>query len=157
MAELVRFEDPKGAITNLDLELAALVLQESGFPGISKALAWRTPTSGSDNTPNVAWSFKEFVTINPIIDDLTIIRSYNNRHRRLSQSVFYHPGSLNIMEDDAYQHFYLYPHLFLSLFNPTYNSQYPGSWQMCHLPTEIISSEISYLCRWPYEAVTSPT
>ena len=55
--QLVRFTNPGGIITNSDLELAALVLHEAVFSSISTSPEWQTPTSGSNNTPEVAWTF----------------------------------------------------------------------------------------------------
>ena len=75
----------------------------------------------------------------------------------LSLSVFYQPGYLNTMADDAPHWFDIYPHRFPALFHSTYNPQYPSLLQLCHPPTEVLSSVISTLCRQLYEAVTSPT
>ena len=57
--DLVSFRKPHGRITNSDLELAALVLHEAISPLVSHSSAWRAPTTGSDNTPTVSWTFKE--------------------------------------------------------------------------------------------------
>ena len=38
-ADLVSFDNPRGRITNSDLELAALVLQEATFPFVSTSPA----------------------------------------------------------------------------------------------------------------------
>ena len=54
--DLVSFENPQGRITNSDLELAALVLQEATFPFVFTNPAWRAPFNVSDNTPTVACS-----------------------------------------------------------------------------------------------------
>ena len=110
VAELFIFDKPKGAITNSDIELEALVLQESISLWITKAPAWHTPTSGSDNTPTVSWSFKDAAKINTVVPDLLIIWSSHNRDHRLSPSVLYHPGTLNTIADDTSHRFDLYPH-----------------------------------------------
>ena len=41
--DLVSFDNLQGRITNSDLELAALVLQEATFPFICPSPAWRAP------------------------------------------------------------------------------------------------------------------
>ena len=76
--DLVSFDNPQGRITNSDLELAALVLQEATFPFIFPSPVWRAPFTGSDNTPTVAWSFRESSTINLVVADLLRIRALVN-------------------------------------------------------------------------------
>ena len=49
--DLVSFKNPEGRITNSDLELAALVLQEATFHLVTLAPAWRAPSTGSDTPP----------------------------------------------------------------------------------------------------------
>ena len=137
--------------------MSALVLQEYISPMISKAISWRNPTSGSDNTPTLVWAFKEAVNTIHVVSDILRIRSYHNRCHRLSLSVFYHHIPLKTMSDDTYRRFDLYPRLFLAFFHFTYNPQSPGSWNMCHLTTEVLSSVISDLRKRPYEADTYPT
>ena len=72
--QLVRFTNPGGTITNSDLELATLVLQEAFFSSISVSLAWQKPTLGSGNTPKSSWTFRKASTINPVVDELLSIR-----------------------------------------------------------------------------------
>ena len=59
MADLVSSDNPQGRITNSDIELAALVLQEATFPFVRTNLTWRDPFTGSENTPTVAQTFQE--------------------------------------------------------------------------------------------------
>ena len=49
--DLVSWDNPKGRITNSNLELAVLVLQESVFPLVCTNWEWYTPVTDSDNTP----------------------------------------------------------------------------------------------------------
>ena len=114
--DLVRFTNPEDTITNLDLELAALVFKEAVFGSISTPLACRTPTPGSNNTPIVVWTFHEASTINPVVANLLSIRSAHNRLHNIAPSIFYHPGPLNTMANGASLRFYLPPHPFLALF-----------------------------------------
>ena len=62
--------NPKGTITNSDLELAALVLQEANLLGAVPKASMAAPRSGSDNTPTVSWSTHEASMINPVVVDL---------------------------------------------------------------------------------------
>ena len=142
MADLISLDNPKGRITNSDLELEALVIQEVTFPLIYIDPAWQAPSSGSDNTPTVAWTFKETSTINPVVADLLRIRSIPNRQITISPSACYHPGLRNTMADDASRRFDLNCDSFLSFFTCKYQPQSPGSWTLCHPPKEVISSVI---------------
>ena len=156
-ADLVSFENPRGRITNSDLELAALVLQEATFPFVSKDAAWRAPSTGSDNTPTVAWSFRESSTVNPVVADLLRIRSLVNRQFCLTPSVFYHPGQLNTMADDASRKFNLGLTEFLSTFSSSYSPlQSLGTWRPCHPPPEIVSCVISALRKNAFEVGMLP-
>ena len=128
--DLVNFDNPKRAITNSDLEVANLVLQESVFPHIRRDPAYPTPTSGSDNTPTAAWAFREADTTKPILANLRSIRSDHNRNHRITQSVLYHPSELNTMADDASRRFDLSPNRFLAFFLSTYLLKSPGLWQL---------------------------
>ena len=74
-AKLVIFGSPKGAVTNSNLDMVTLVLQELVFPHIIRDPACLTPTSGSDNPPTVYWAFSDAATINPAVADLLSIRS----------------------------------------------------------------------------------
>ena len=53
-ADLVSFNNPQGRITNANLKLAALVLQEVTFLFVCTSPDWRAPFAGSDNIPTVA-------------------------------------------------------------------------------------------------------
>ena len=120
-AEIITFDNSKVAITNSDIEVAALVLQELVFHRIIRAPAWRNPTSGRNNTPTVDWAFKVSATINPVLANLLSIRSYHNRHHRLSPSVFYHLCKLNTISNDTSHRFNLSPCHFFAFFHSTYH------------------------------------
>ena len=156
-ADLVSLDNPSGHITNSDLELAALVLHEATFTTICNSSAWRAPLTGSDNTPTVAWTFKEAATINPVVANLLRIRSIVNSNSSITPAVFYHPGVLNTMADDASRLFHLTNPSFLSSFSRKYNpEQSPSSWTICQPPQEVISCVISALRRQRSEEVTYP-
>ena len=55
IAHLVSSANPQGTITNSDLEIAALILQEATLlEEVSKA-RMAAPRLGSDNTPTISW------------------------------------------------------------------------------------------------------
>ena len=101
VADLVTWEKPTGGITNYDLELAALLLQESCFPLAFSRHACHPPSTVSDNTPTVSWCFREASTVKPVMADLLRVRAEMNSRDLVTPSVFYHPGTLNTMVDDA--------------------------------------------------------
>ena len=81
-----------------------------------------------------------------------------NSRALLTPSVFYHPGPLNTMADDASRRFDLPDNNLLSFFRSKYRpSQSAGSWTMCHLPIEITSCVISVLRRRMSGLATLPT
>ena len=157
-SDLVSVANPKGRITNSDLELAALVLHEATFPAVCESSEWRAPLSGSDNTPTVSWTFKEASTINPVVANLLRIRSITNTNASITPAVFYHPGTLNTMADDASRLFHLSNTSFLSTFSRKYTPQQsPSSWTLCLPPKDVISSVISALRGQQSEGVMFPT
>ena len=88
---------------------------------------------------------------------LLSIHSNHNRTNKITPSVLYHHRPLNTMDNDASRRFDLSHQILLALFHSKYSPQSPGSWTMCHLTTEVLSSVISALCKQPYPAATSPT
>ena len=88
---LVSFDNPGRKITNSDLEHIALVLQEVIFPVICSNSTWRASLTCSNNTPTVAWFFKEPPTINLVVVNLLYIRDITNTTAIFSPTVCYHP------------------------------------------------------------------
>ena len=107
ITSLVSLANPQGTITNSDLELAALVLQETTLLKAVPKACMVAPRSGSDNTLTVSWSMCEASMINPVVADLLRIRALHSRKLFLNPSVFYHMGQENCMADDASCLFYL--------------------------------------------------
>ena len=54
MADLVSSNSHQGRITNSNLELVALLLQEATFPFVVTNSIWCVPFTGSNNTPTIA-------------------------------------------------------------------------------------------------------
>ena len=148
VADLVTWENPAGGITNLDLELAALVLQESCFPLAWSHHAWQAPLTGSNNMPTVRCCFREASTVNPVMEGLLRVCAEMNSRDLLTSSVFCHPVPLNTMADDASCRFDFPDNNFLSFFRSKCRpSQSAGSWTLCCLLIEITSCVISVLRR----------
>ena len=100
-ADLVSSENTQGQITNSDIELTALVLQEAKFTFVGTNLTWQAPFAGSNNTPPVAWKFQEYSAVNPVVSELLCLRSLVNRQFNITSSVFYHLGPQSTMADGA--------------------------------------------------------
>ena len=142
--DLISLDNPKGWITNSDLELAALVLHKDTFPDICGSSNWRAPLTGSNNTPTVSWTSKEASTINPVVANLIRIRSIVNTNSAITPAIFYHPGHLNTMADDASRLFHFPNPTFLSFFSNKYHpEQSPSPWAICHPHSAVTSSVIS--------------
>ena len=99
--DLVDTYNTHGSITNYDLELAALVLQDASFTSVRSNPAWRAPFTGIDNTPTVTWMFWESSTVNPVVADLLRLRYLVNCQFKITPSFFYRPGQQNTMANDA--------------------------------------------------------
>ena len=66
-SELVLQKKPHGGITNLDLELVTIILQEAALLEAVPKARMAAPRSGSENTPTVSWSMREASMINPVV------------------------------------------------------------------------------------------
>ena len=70
--------------------------------------------------PTVSWCFREASNVNLIVVDLLRVRAETNSGALLTPYVFYHPGPLNTMADDASHRFDLPDNKFLSFFLSKY-------------------------------------
>ena len=96
--------------------------------------------------PTVSWCFREASIIKPVVSYLLCVRADMNSRALLNPSVFYHPGPLNTMADDASRRFDLPDNNFLSFFWSKYRpSHSAGLWTLCRPPIEITSCVISVL------------
>ena len=127
VANLVSSTNPQGMITNSDIELAALVLQEATLLKAVPKASMVAPRSGSDNTPTVSWSTHEASMINPVVADLLRTHVLHSRKFFLIPSVFYHPGQENCMVEDASRLFYLSDTDFLTHMSVVHPQSH-GSW-----------------------------
>ena len=142
--DLVSFDNPHGRITNSDLELAATIIQNDVAVN-HYDVRERTISSGSDNTPAVAWQQKGSTTTTSAPAYLLRVQALHQRYHRYLSTVFYLPGVVNIMSDDASRLFELSDPDILTHFN----TQYPqtNSWRIAHPTSEMLSSVTSALRR----------
>ena len=101
ISDLVSSTNRERAITNSDLELAALVLHDATLLAAVPETRLAVPCSGSDITPTVSWRTKEASMINPVVADLLRLCPIHSRQFFLNTSFFHHPGINNLMADDA--------------------------------------------------------
>ena len=85
---LVSLTNPQGTVTNSELDLAALVLQEATFLEAFSKACMAAPRSGSDNTPTVSWSTREASMIKPVVADLLRICALHSIKFLLNPSIF---------------------------------------------------------------------
>ena len=126
-ASLVSSTNPQGTITNCDLELAALILQEATLLKAVPKASMAAPRSGLDNNLTVSWSTHEASIINPVVADLLHIHALHSGKFFLNPSIFDHPGQEKCMADDASRLFYLYDTYFLTHVSVVH-SQLHGLW-----------------------------
>ena len=79
IAALVSDTNPEGTLTNSDLKIAALNLQEATLPEACSEAILATPRLGSDNATTVSCSTREAPTIKPVVVDLLRIRTLYSR------------------------------------------------------------------------------
>jgi hypothetical protein len=124
---LVSFENPKGQVTNSDLELAASVVHHD-IAAHNFAISERTISSGSDNTPTVSWQTKGSTTTTSAPAYLLRLQALHQRYHRYQTSAFFIPGRLNLMADNCSRLCHLTDAQLLAHFNSTYPQTH--SWRI---------------------------
>jgi hypothetical protein len=142
--DLVSFKNPSGRVTNSNLELAATIVQHD-IAVHHYDVRERTISSGSDNTPAVAWQQKGSTTTSSAPAYLLRLQALHQRFHRYFSSIFYLPGDVNIMSDDASRLFALSDVNLLTHFNTVYPQM--NSWRLVHPTKEMLSSVTSALRR----------
>ena len=137
VAHLVSLTNPEGTITNSDIKLAALVLQEATLLEAVPKASMAAPHSGSDNTRTVSWSMRESSMFILVVADLLHIRALHSRKFFLNPSVFYHLGQENCMADNTSRLFCSYDTDFLNHISVVHPQSH-GSWQICLPPLELL-------------------
>jgi len=143
-SQLVSTENPTGAITNSDLELAGSVAHDDILA--SAVNVTHLTTCGlNDNTPTVAWRQKGSTTTTGPAAYLLQMSALNQRHHRYKPETFHIPGTANKMADDCSRKWDLTDDQLLTYFDLTYPQS--TSWRMLHLRPEMSSALISALLK----------
>ena len=142
---LVSQDNPRGSITNSDLELAGAVAHDDVLATSAPRIAHASTCSFSDNTPAVSWKTKGSTTTTGPAAYILQISALHKRHHRYQNQLSYLPGPLNLMADDCSRLWNLTDSQLLTYFN----SRYPQStsWTMRHLRPEMHSALTSALLR----------
>jgi hypothetical protein len=140
---LVSFNNPSGTVTNSDLELAATIVQHD-IAATNFDVRERTIATGCDNTPAVAWQRKGATSTSSPPAYLLRLQALHQRFHRYCSSVFYLPGAVNVMADDASRLFHLSDTQILTHFNSTYPQT--NSWSLRH-PTNVMLSSVTSALR----------
>lgn len=140
--QVVSFDNPHGAITNSDLELAGILAQHNV---IASSTDVREQTIGTltDNTPALAWQTKGSTTTTGPAAYLLRLQALHQRHHRYLPRLAHIAGRTNSMADDCSRLWHLSDHDLLTHFNSTYPQNKP--WRLCPLPSASLSSTISAL------------
>ena len=141
-AELVSTTNPRGAITNSDLELAG---QMAHLDVLAQHYDCRerTVSTLTDNISARSWQRKgSTTTLGPAAYILRLQALHQRHHRYLNQSD-YIPGPANAMADDASRLWHLSDPAFLAHLNRTYPQNKP--WKLCRLRPAMHSALIMAL------------
>ena len=141
---VVSDENPKGTITNSDLELAGLV---AGQTVLCDAVPARDISMGllTDNTAAMFWHDKGSTTTQGPPAYLLRYNALHQRQHRYQSHVRYIPGPANTMADDASRRFDLNDADLLTHFNSTFPQDRP--WQLRQPPPTTLSMLTSALLR----------
>jgi hypothetical protein len=142
--KLVSSSNPKGTVTNSDLELAAAVVQHD-IAAQAFDVRERTIASGSDNTPTVAWQTKKSTTTASAPAYLLQLQALHQRFHQYYSSAFLIPGKLNAMANDCSQLWHLTDAKLLTHFDLVYPQS--ASWRLARPKPELLSSVTSALHR----------
>jgi hypothetical protein len=97
---LVSTANPKGSVTNSDLELAATVIQQDAICH-NYDVRERTIHTRTDNQATQSWQQHGSTTTNTIPAFLLWLQAIHQRFHRYLPLHSYLPGKLNAMVDDA--------------------------------------------------------
>ena len=140
--EVVSFDNPRGTITNSDLETSAGVLGKDVLAQ-EVDLTEANVESGGDNTPATSRLTKQSHTTDGPSGYLMRLSGVHRRHYRYQDRWFYLPGPINVMADDASRLWHLSDTELLSHFNTQYPQSVP--WRLCQVRSAMRSAVISSL------------
>ena len=143
---LVTWSNPRGDLTNSDLELAAIVAQQDVLCQRIDTRE-RTFCTLTDNTPALSWARKGSVTSEAAAAYLLRLNSLHQRHHRYLGTYDHIAGKANVMADDASRLWNLRDSQLLAYFQQTYPQSLP--WKFTPLRQHMRSALISALSRQP--------
>jgi hypothetical protein len=143
-ARLLSEANPKGSITNSDLELAAAVVHPDVIAS-QYDISETTVATLHDNTPTVFWQKRGSTTTTGPAAYLLRWHALHTRQLRYISLHDYIPGPRNTMADNASRLFDLSFEEILTHFNSVYPQPLP--WIGCTPRPETISNVITALCR----------
>ena len=132
--QVVSVENPKGRITNSDLELAATVAHQAVLTQ-HQTITRATIHMYCDNTPAVAWQRKGSTTTTGPAAYLLRVNAMHQRQHQYLPRIDYLPGPANVMADDASRRWDLPDKLLLTHFNTRYPQNLP--WQLSSPPPRL--------------------
>ena len=150
IASLVCLTNPQGMITNSNLDLSALILQEANVLKAAPKARMAAPRSGSDNKTSVSCSTCKASMINPVVSDLLRICTLHSIKFFLNPSVFTIQAKKTAWPTMLHIYFiYPTPNFLTHMY--VFHPQLHGSWQISLSPLELLSCVISTLHRKPCE------
>ena len=134
--DLISFSNPRGSVTNSDLEQAGQLGQLDVIARHGD-VTYATLSNGSDNTPAVSRMNKGAVSSDGPAAHLCNYACMHQRQHRYCHHSFFIPGSANGMADDASRLQHLSDTAFLAHFQQKYPQ--PKPWKLLHLHSETAS------------------
>jgi len=128
--QLISFDNPKGTITNSDLELAGSVAQQDVLAQAAD-IREKTIHTLCDNTPAVYWQRKGSTTTTGPVAYLLRLQSIHQRHYRYAALHDHIPGEENEMADLCSRAWHLSDQELLTHFDASFPQEKP--WRLCHL------------------------
>ena len=157
---MVSWDNPKGGLTNSDLEQAGMVCHLD-ILAQQYDVQERTLCALSDNTPAIARDQKGSTSLDSPAAYLCQIASLHQRAYRYRLRSSHVPGTLNVMADILSRRWELSDSQMLDLFNTTFPQAQP--WQLCPLRPAMNSCVTQALWKrrcepeFPTAAILPPT
>ena len=140
--QLVSFDNPKGQISNSDLELAATIVQDNVI-GANEDIQERTVRTFSDNIAAVSWRNKGSATTTGPAAYLLREAALQQRRLRHVPRAHYLPGPQNGLADAMSRRFDLTDEQLISLLNSLAPQKH--SWQLLPCQPNMISTVMQAL------------
>lgn len=139
---VVSDDNPRGTITNSDLELAGTIAHHDVIAQ-HLPVQHRTLGTATDNTPALAWQRKGSATTLGPAAYLLRCQALHQRHYRYQKTLGHIPGTLNKMADDTSRRWDLTDDELTNYFNATYPQTQP--WKLLPLRPVMLSALTSSL------------